>query len=243
MRIDTAARETGLSRDMIRHYEKLGLVRPRRLENGYRDYSADDLYLLTVVKYLSNLGVPLREIARAFETGGTGAILGRLSGEIDRLSRLKAQLDARIAAAEHSLRCFGQYAEGAGQALCEAPARWLISHGEGWADAEAAQRAVADHGGFFQFYFRQRATWRDGVVAVENLDRGLLLFERLAGAEPLPAQRCLRLIITHRPGRLVGAHDLEAHVREAARLTGRDAFTVLTHQLFKQRGALEEENR
>ena len=64
MKINDASRTSGLSRDMIRYYEKLGLICPKRLSNGYRDYSDDDLYLLTVIKYLSNLGVPLKAFRR-----------------------------------------------------------------------------------------------------------------------------------------------------------------------------------
>ena len=89
MKINDASRSSGLSRDMIRYYEKIGLLSPSRLPNGYRDYTDDDLYLLTVVKYLSNLGVPLKRISKAFETGQTGLLEEDLRSEIDHLNLLK----------------------------------------------------------------------------------------------------------------------------------------------------------
>ena len=96
MKINDASRSTGISRDMIRYYEKLGLVTPVHLPNGYRDYSDNDLYLLTVIRYLSNLGVPLKVISRAFESGETELVVGNLQDEIGRLNLLKAQIDIRI---------------------------------------------------------------------------------------------------------------------------------------------------
>ena len=95
MKINDASRSTGISRDMIRYYEKLGLVTPVHLPNGYRDYSDDDLYLLIVIRYLSNLGVPLKVISRAFESGETELVVGNLQDEIGRLNLLKAQIDIR----------------------------------------------------------------------------------------------------------------------------------------------------
>ena len=89
MKINDASRSTGVSRDMIRFYEKLGLVHPGRLPNGYRDYTDDDLYQLTVIRYLSNLGVPLKVIAKAFSSGQTDLLVGNLHTEIDRLRNLQ----------------------------------------------------------------------------------------------------------------------------------------------------------
>ncbi|MDD7183587.1 MerR family transcriptional regulator [Peptostreptococcus porci] len=34
--------KTGLTRKAIEYYEKKGLINPRKLENGYRDYSEED---------------------------------------------------------------------------------------------------------------------------------------------------------------------------------------------------------
>lgn len=236
MTIDAASRATGLSRDMIRHYEKLGLVCPERQANGYRDYSDDDLYLLTVVKYLSNLGVPLKGIARSFESGRADLLLNDLRGEIDRLTTLKAQIDARIAAARDSVACFEQLSGGVAWEFYDAGPRCLLP-----CDMDRgpllSRRTVCKHGGFFQFYYRQR--YRVGARAEElgTADRGLMLYDLLPGAERIPAQRCLRAVLTLPPGRLLQAHELEEPLRRAAQITGRDAFTALISQIFQQRGA------
>lgn len=46
MNIQEASKQTGISKDMIRFYEKKGLIHPKRSENHYRDYSIHDLHLL-----------------------------------------------------------------------------------------------------------------------------------------------------------------------------------------------------
>ena len=40
----------GVGPDALRYYEKLGLIRPRRAENGYRIYDLNDIYRLTILR-------------------------------------------------------------------------------------------------------------------------------------------------------------------------------------------------
>ena len=59
----------GMSRANIRFYEKEGLLSPLRLENGYRDYTPDDLETLRKIKLLRQLQVSVEDI-RALQQGG-----------------------------------------------------------------------------------------------------------------------------------------------------------------------------
>ena len=52
----------GLSRANIRFYENEGLLQPRRLSNGYRDYSGEDLLTLKKICLLRQLHVPIEKI-------------------------------------------------------------------------------------------------------------------------------------------------------------------------------------
>ena len=54
--------KTGLDRATIRYYEKEGLITPERSENGYRNYTEDNLNHLLKIKLLRQLGMSLDRI-------------------------------------------------------------------------------------------------------------------------------------------------------------------------------------
>lgn len=64
MRICDVEEATGLDRATIRFYEKEGYLSPKRQENGYRDYSQEDVDLLLKVKLLRQLGFRLDKISQ-----------------------------------------------------------------------------------------------------------------------------------------------------------------------------------
>ena len=55
MNIAEAERRTGLTRANIRFYEKEGLLKPTRGENGYRDYTEDNVQTLRKIMLLRRL--------------------------------------------------------------------------------------------------------------------------------------------------------------------------------------------
>ena len=63
MTIGKAARDSGVSAKMIRHYESLGLLRqPKRTDSGYRIYDDTDVHTLRFVRRARDLGFSIREI-------------------------------------------------------------------------------------------------------------------------------------------------------------------------------------
>lgn len=60
--------ESGMTRANIRFYEAEGLLNPERRENGYREYSEDDLEILKRIKLLRALHISLEEI-KCLHTG------------------------------------------------------------------------------------------------------------------------------------------------------------------------------
>jgi len=62
MRIGQLSAATGVSRDTLRFYEEQGLIRARRLENGYRDYPEEVQELVKYIKTAQKLGFSLSEV-------------------------------------------------------------------------------------------------------------------------------------------------------------------------------------
>ena len=56
MNVGTAARRSGLPAKTIRYYEDIGLILPARTQNGYRDYTGDDIHRLTFLRRARGLG-------------------------------------------------------------------------------------------------------------------------------------------------------------------------------------------
>lgn len=94
---------TGMSRTNIRFYETEGLVNPQRRENGYREYSKDDVKILMKVKLLRSMDVPLDQVkAAALGSRSLGSIL-------DDLDKTIAHRQAHQERTRQALRLMRQY--------------------------------------------------------------------------------------------------------------------------------------
>lgn len=61
MNIGQAAQQTHLPVKTIRYYEEVGLVVPARRDNGYRDYSENDLHKLRFLGRARSLGFSIED--------------------------------------------------------------------------------------------------------------------------------------------------------------------------------------
>jgi DNA-binding transcriptional MerR regulator len=60
MRIGELAKRTGVASRMLRYYEEQGLITPRRLDNGYREYDEYLVDRVGKIKGLVDAGIPTR---------------------------------------------------------------------------------------------------------------------------------------------------------------------------------------
>jgi len=67
MNIGEAARGTGLPPKTIRYYEDIGLLRPARRDNGFRDYGDKDIHELRFIARARGLGFSVEECRHLLE--------------------------------------------------------------------------------------------------------------------------------------------------------------------------------
>jgi Cu(I)-responsive transcriptional regulator len=112
--IGEAAKLTGISAKMIRHYESLGLVSPaNRTSANYRVYQTADLQLLSFIKSARDLGFSIKQIAQLSSLWKNA---GRSSAEVKKLAiehiddmdeRIHALQKMRKALSDLANRCQG----------------------------------------------------------------------------------------------------------------------------------------
>lgn len=121
MQIGQAAKASGASAKMIRHYEAIGLVAPAgRRDSNYRDYSAEDVARLGFVRRARDLGFSIERIRDLLALWSDR---GRSSAEVKRIALDHvADLEQRIAAMREMVGTLQGLADGcAGDARPDCP--------------------------------------------------------------------------------------------------------------------------
>lgn len=92
MRINEVEQQAGITKKNIRFYEQQGLLSPKRnLENGYRNYTQEDVLTLKKIRLLRKLSLPIEEI-RHIQNGDL-ILEDALQRQIIVLEREKAGLE------------------------------------------------------------------------------------------------------------------------------------------------------
>ena len=95
MNIGIAAERSGLPPKTIRYYEDIGLLTPDRSENGYRDYSTDDVHRLRFLQRSRSLGFSVEECRQLLSLYGDKQ---RESADVKAMAEAKlAEIDRKLA--------------------------------------------------------------------------------------------------------------------------------------------------
>lgn len=89
--------------DSLRYYEEIGILKPKRDENGYRMYSVNDIRTLNVLRELRSIGFPMKDIKEHlsdYNLEKTVELFRKAVSEIENrqaeLEKMKGQLSTRI---------------------------------------------------------------------------------------------------------------------------------------------------
>lgn len=109
--IGEAARASGVSAKMIRHYEEMGLLpAARRTESGYRQYGQKDVHTLRFIRHSRDLGFSLTEIGELVSLWQnrrrpSRQVKALAEAHIEELEQKAAELLAMKSALEHLVHC------------------------------------------------------------------------------------------------------------------------------------------
>ena len=110
--IQEVSQKTGLTAHTLRFYEKEGLLGAvKRSESGFRQYTDDDLDILSGICCLKNTGMSLREIARFLELSREGDSTLRQRVELLEAHRKKVltqmeQMQTHLEKVTRKLACY-----------------------------------------------------------------------------------------------------------------------------------------
>jgi MerR family copper efflux transcriptional regulator len=107
MRVSELARRAGITPAAVRFYESQGVLpAASRRDNGYRDYSDDDLCRLRLVVALRGLGLELSEsgrLAALCQDGRCDTMEAQLLSQIDERRHAFAKARAELDHLDHEL--------------------------------------------------------------------------------------------------------------------------------------------
>jgi MerR family copper efflux transcriptional regulator len=112
MNIGEAARHSGLPAKTIRYYEEIGLVRPDRRDNNYRDYGDHTVEVLRFLRRSREFGFTIEQCR---------ALLSLYEDPTRCSSEVKTLASARIGEIDAKIRELEALRESLGTLVCQCP--------------------------------------------------------------------------------------------------------------------------
>lgn len=106
------AKAAGVSRDTLRHYEKMGvLARPRRTTSGYREYPASAVERVLLIRQALKVGFTLDELSRILKVRDRGGVPCRQVRQLaeSKLATIEERLQELLAMREALRQILGDW--------------------------------------------------------------------------------------------------------------------------------------
>ena len=188
----------------LRHYDKIGLLKPRYTDasNGYRYYEEDQIGTMLLIGRLKRYGFSLTSIQRMLETQESGSLLKELSRQRLRLERQTAHLALTIREMDQHIKEFERtgdimsYQNNYEISLCESSEQPILTLRQNMSVEEFG----AYYGKLFERITAEGLT-PDGVTlavyhdqefdpACSDIELGVGIREREGADAVLPARAC-----------------------------------------------------
>lgn len=95
MKIQEISRYYDITPHTLRHYEKLGLISPEYENNGYRNFSCEDIQKLNIIRDLRSLKLPLSTIKDYLDNRSIRSTRELLISEVENLKKEMIELKTR----------------------------------------------------------------------------------------------------------------------------------------------------
>lgn len=95
MQISELSQASGASARSLRYYEQLGLIKPERRTNGYREYSKTDVQIVETIKTLLDLGIPTTLIQQILPCTRGTKVADQCPNILDQVVAIRDDMDAR----------------------------------------------------------------------------------------------------------------------------------------------------
>ncbi len=111
MNIGQAAKASGVSAKMIRHYEQVGLFPgPKRTDAGYRQYGDNEVHTLRFIRHARDLGFSIEQIGELLalwnnRRRSSRQVKALAQTQIDKLELKLREIEVMKATLEHLVHC------------------------------------------------------------------------------------------------------------------------------------------
>ena len=192
----------------LRHYDKIGLLKPRRTdpENGYRYYEEEQIETMLLIGRLKRYGFSLEDVRLLLECKDERVLFSRLQKQKEKLKLQKQDMELVIGELSAHLRNFERtgdimgYQKGYEIAVVTAPDQWVL--------ASRQMMGVKDFGNYYSGIYERiarehltpdglrGAVYHDSEFNPENSDIELIvgIQEKERADRILKGQMCARTI-------------------------------------------------